>query len=95
METPQQRIQLVVDEICECSVFIMDCIKELEKVESSGLLNMIQEYKEKLNVTNPTNSTQPTGAFNGQYQCGRKFISKLCEYQKYIGNYYKLNENIK
>jgi hypothetical protein len=42
METPQQRIQLVVDEICECSVFIMDCIKELEKVESSGLLNMIQ-----------------------------------------------------
>lgn len=75
----------------------MDCIKELEKVESSGLLNMIQEYKEKLNVSNPTSTSQSTGVNpgNGQYHCGRKLISKLYEYQKYISNYYKLNENIK
>lgn len=78
----------------------MDCMKELEKVESSGLMGMIQEYKEKLGVssTTPTNTTNTntnttnnTNTNPNQPQTNRKTISHLQHYQKHIYQYYQLS----
>lgn len=63
---------------------------------------MIQEYKEKLSVSTGSSSGSGSGSNNvntnvnnTQYQSARRMIVKLTEYQKYMGSYYRLNENIK
>lgn len=37
-----------MEEIIECTIFLIDCVRELDKVESSGLLSVVSEYKDAI-----------------------------------------------
>lgn len=51
-------------------------------------------------MSTASNATQNSNASSAntnspQWQNSKKLITKLCEYQKYISDYYKLHESIK
>lgn len=59
----------------------MECARELEKIENSGLLGVVQEYKDKL----------VTSRQEGEHNQHKKFTTKLGEYHKYMQEYYGLH----